>query len=153
MNNNTLPGSIRITPPSLPRDGSSLGKRGRSITEKATSPQGSTATIGFKVCRGAEIVCWATAGLSAFTFAIMVVTPILVPLLSFGSIFSEGWNEWLDFTMTAWKMSVNPALLGVIAVALAFSLRKGKVALESRLSAENEKGYELRRLEGLIKPN
>jgi hypothetical protein len=146
-----IPGSIRITPTAINHDGHGLGRQGRSIIEKPTAPLSPAISIAFKVCRITEFASWMTAGLCAFAFAIVALTPILVPILSFGSIFLEGWRAWLDFATTAWNMSINPALISATAGALALALKKGKIAMENRLHADDDKGIELRRLEALIK--
>lgn len=147
-----LPQSIRIptSAPAIAREGIGLGIQGRSITEKAVlSPK---AELGLKICTVVEIGAWAVCGLATFAFAVILITPLLVPLLSMGSVFSDGWKEWLEFAITAWKMSINPALVALTTGALAMAVRKGKAQLESRFSADDEKNDELRRLEKLMPP-
>lgn len=145
-----LPGSIRISPQSAALDNNvALGFR--HITDKSSSPKTVPMDIWPKVGNIAHWVAWGVCGLAAFAFVVVVLTPILLPVLTFGACFSCGLQEWREFSMTAIRMSITPAVISAVAAASAFVIKQGSLVLQRRLEEAKRRGSELRSLEELMK--
>lgn len=146
----SLPGSIRISPQSAASD-SNVALGFRHITEKSSTPKTVPMDVLLKVGNIAHWVAWGVCGLAAFAFVVVVLTPILLPMLTFGACFACGLQEWREFSMTAIRMSVTPALISAVAAVAAFVIKHGSVVLQRRLEEARRQGSELRSLEELMK--
>lgn len=144
--------SIRVAPPAQPADNMALGKQLRNIVDRSAQPKSTAMDLYVKIAGASRVGSWILCGISLFCFSVLVVTPFFLPLLSFGSCFSEGLADWKEFTYTALHMSVTPALLASASAAFAFAMKYAIVALEQKAAEDRKHGQELRMLEEMIKP-
>lgn len=98
--------------------GVQLARKGPTKSEMSPDQALKVARIirAFGVCLG---------GLSCFAFLTIFLQPILLPLFTFGACFTGGFNEWLQFSFEALKVSVIPLVVGLVSAwAGYFSHRK-----------------------------
>lgn len=145
--------SSRFVPSSIILDKVSGGKPMpiRQVTDRSAPPRNPALarwlTIGSWLHRGA----WAVSGLCLFAFTVIVSTPILVPLITFGNCFTGGFAEWLEFTTVALRMSATPGLVAAGSAVTAVGLDRGCKELKRRGEHDPKQGSEMRIIEEMMK--
>lgn len=144
----SLPESVRVQ--AAPAVDKNAAKKLRFITDKSAQSMPTGLTTWINACRIAQIVGWAASGLSSFAFLVILSTPILLPILTFGTC---GLGEWKEFAATAIQMSFYPGITAVLSAGLGLGAKRMLENLHRRFDEELKQNQELRMLEDLLKPS
>ncbi len=101
--------------PRAKHQGDSLS--GLTLARRADANKKNAKTDPEQVMKAAKLtrfISWALSAVSFLIFAILFLQPILLPIFTFGAVFSGGFGDWVEFTTTILKVSLFPAAAGII---------------------------------------
>lgn len=142
------PVRVMPTPASFDKISSASQPFRRFVKEKST-PRTARLRQLLKLFSGLRLMAWGVFGIAAFAFGVLISTPLLMPLITFGGCFACGWSEWENYTMTAVGMSFTPGIIALISAVIAFACQRARRTVQNLLPRQEDN--ELRGLEELLR--
>ncbi len=114
--------------------GSPLPRRDhRAAVKQETDPR--QVLKGYQLAR---FLCIGLGVLSLFTFGIMALQPLLLPIFTMGACFANGAQEWIEFSATILRVSLIPGFAGLALSGVGYWLHRQVIVLADKLRAAEQ---------------
>lgn len=110
-------------------------------------------TFPLYALKGLQILMWGISGIAFLSAFMLIITPCILPFLSFGACIMQGRQEYLEYALTSFQMAIFPALVASFTALCGYGLRQfaQRLQLEAQRAALEQLDHE--RMRALARQN